>query len=652
MSSLPSFFPHARVRSGQDQLIQDLNTAFSAKKILLAHAPTGLGKTAAALSVAVQHALEKKKRIFFLTNRHTQHKIAIDTLRAMNEKLVMENKIVMEKKNQGDSESTKEPPKNTFPQIITSASLIGKRWLCSQDVQGLYANEFFEYCKTIVEKGECEFYSRARTINKGLQVEAKNVVGKLRQEGVVSTEQVTSMSTTAKMCSYEIALEVAKKALVIIGDYSYIFNPHVRNTLFSKMDLQLEEVILIVDEGHNLPSRIMDLLSSSLTTFMLKNGIQEAQKFRYKRVGGWLQEINRVFLEFAEVLPQERKEILVKKEDFIEKVHSYTQQDYDELINSLEIAAADIRERQKKSFLGGIAAFLEAWKEEEEGYVRIFGEKEGKFDRFFALTHSCLDPSTITKAIFERVAAGVLMSGTLKPTSRYKDLLGIGERAVEQEYSSPFPPENKLSLIIPETTTKYSLRGEAMYQKIAEKCSELASLIPGNVAFFFPSYEVCQSIGRYITTPKKILWEKNNLRKEEKEQFLTEFKAHNALGAVLLGVVGANFAEGIDLPGNFLNGVVIVGLPLARPDLYTNALIAFYNRQFGRGWEYGYVYPAMTKCIQGAGRCIRSETDKGAVIFLDERFAWEQYFNCFPREGLRVSKKYGGMIRDFFEDFK
>ena len=75
------FFPHKEVREGQSDFIIDLEDAFSNGKILLAHAPTGLGKTASALSVAVQYAIANDKKIFFLTNRHTQHRIAVDTLK-------------------------------------------------------------------------------------------------------------------------------------------------------------------------------------------------------------------------------------------------------------------------------------------------------------------------------------------------------------------------------------------------------------------------------------------------------------------------------------------------------------------------------------------------------------------------------------------
>ena len=88
---------------------------------------------------------------------------------------------------------------------------------------------------------------------------------------------------------------------------------------------------------------------------------------------------------------------------------------------------------------------------------------------------------------------------------------------------------------------------------------------------------------------------------------------------------------------------------LARPSLKTKEVIKYYENKFARGWDYGYTYPAINKCLQSAGRCIRSETDKGAVIYLDERFAWHNYFCCFPREGLIVSKDYEKLLEQFFD---
>jgi len=103
------------------------------------------------------------------------------------------------------------------------------------------------------------------------------------------------------------------------------------------------------------------------------------------------------------------------------------------------------------------------------------------------------------------------------------------------------------------------------------------------------------------------------------------------------------------LPGDYLKAVVIVGLPLSPPDVETKALIEYYNKKYGRGMDYAYIFPAITKCMQGAGRCIRSETDEGVVIFLDERFAWPQYSRCFPPDyNLKITRNYAEEIKKFF----
>src|SRR3989344_801400 len=611
VSSARNFFPYGTIRDGEKEFIDDLGQVFREHKILLAHAPTGLGKTASALAVALQEALKNKKKVFFLTNRHTQHKIVVDTLKEIKEKTGIN---------------------------VSCVDLVGKRWMCSQEIAGVFGNDFNEFCKAIVEKGECEFYNNVRS-SKGLTVEAKVLANELDRP--LHNEELVAASKEKKMCSYEIALAVAKKATVFIGDYYYLFNPFIQPALFTKLEIEMEDVIVIVDEGHNLPSRIMDMMSDNLTTSMLMNAVVEAKKFSYEGVIFWLQELVRILNKLSGTDEQ-----LIEKESFINEVKTIV--NYDELVEELNLAAAEIRKKQRRSYLGSIAEFLESWKNHDDGFTRILSEQKGKQGSILVLSHSCLDPGVITKSVFLRVHCGVLMSGTLNPTFMYKDILGI-DKGIRKEYSSPFPVENKLNLIVPETSTKYSIRGEAMFKKIAEKCSHFCRLIPGNVAIFFPSYDLRDKVGLHFNSTKEKFWEKNGMTKEEKEFFLAKFKSAKDKGGVLLGVNGANFAEGVDFPGDLLKGVIVVGLPLARPDLRTKEIMKYYDKKFGCGWDYGYVYPAMSKCFQSAGRCIRSETDKGAVIYLDERFAWKNYFDCFPREGLIVSKDYEKLLRDFFK---
>jgi DNA excision repair protein ERCC-2 len=611
------FFPHETIRPSQKDLVEDIDKAIENKKVILAHAPTGLGKTASALSVAMYHSFKSKerKKVIFLTNRHTQHQIAIKT-------------IAMIKKKLGEN--------------IISVDLIGKRWMCNQEISGVFGNDFGEFCKALVDKGECDYYLKVKDKSK-LTVEAKAKVLDLAKSGPYNSEQMVKICKDSEMCSYEVSLALGKGADLIIGDYYYAFNPFVQTTLFNKLDIDFENVILIVDEAHNLPGRVADMLSSNLSTLMLNYSVLEARKFHYKGLIYWIQELNRILLDLA-VFSKNEKEKKVDCDDFINRVKKIVA--YDQLVNELEIASDEVRKKQKKSYLGSIAKFLESWKGESVGFTRIISEKNSKQGPQIVLKYSCLDPSIITRDVFSKVHSAILMSGTLKPTFMYKDLLGISD-GVEKEYGSPFPRKNKLSLIVPRTSTKYSVRGDAMYQKIADICQDLSFKIKGNVALFFPSYFFRDEVCKYIKSEKTLLWERSGMSKEEKEMFLADFEKHKEKGAVLFGVTGANFAEGVDFAGDLLNGVVIIGLPLARPDLKIKETISYYDKKFGQGWNYGYTFPAMNKCMQSAGRCIRSETDRGIVIYLDERFAWKNYYDCLPREGIIVAKEYDKFLNRF-----
>jgi len=231
-----------------------------------------------------------------------------------------------------------------------------------------------------------------------------------------------------------------------------------------------------------------------------------------------------------------------------------------------------------------------------------------------------------------------------------EEILGF-DNVDEREYPSPFPTENKLSMVIPETTTKYTERNPAMYQQIAKNLARVVNNVPGNSAVFFPSYYLRDEVDRYFNgiCTKTTFIEMPGMSKIEKQEMLEKFKGYKRTGAVLMGVAAANFAEGIDLPGDLLKSVVVVGLPLQKPDLETKELIDYYDNKYQKGWEYGYTFPAITKCLQSAGRCIRSETDRGVIVFLDERYAWPNYRKYFPPDwNITITKLYEDRIKQFF----
>ncbi len=600
-------FSHDAIRPSQKELVETVSSALKAKKHVLAHAPTGLGKTAAVLCPALELALEKDLTIFFLTSRHTQHKIVLET-----------SKKIMEKNNIH----------------FSVASLIGKKWMCAQEnVQNMPSGDFAEYCKSLVEADQCEFYTNARGKNNFV---AQKVLADLKADSPLPSETVMLRCIQDKVCPYELSLMLAEESKVIVADYFYLFNPHIRDALFGKIKKKLENAIIIVDEGHNLPGRCRDLLTFRLSNKLMKLAIQEAKKNQLDDTVLVLVEIQDVLNKLGDNLKDER---LVKKEQFFDPLNKF--KPYDEIVAELELAADMVREAQKTSHIGSVVKFLEEWKADSTGSARIISRK----DMFVTLSIRCLDPAILTKEVFDNCYSAIVMSGTLSPTSMYADVLGLN--GISKSFPSPFPEQNRLSMIVPRTTTKFTLRSERQYKEIAAICADIANKAPGCVMIFFPSYRMRDDVAKFFAEEyeKGILYESPGMDKEEKQLLLDKFA--KSKGA-LLAVAAGSFGEGIDLPG-IVKAVIVVGLPLDRPDLETTELISYYDKKFGKGWEYGYTLPAMTKCIQNAGRCIRSEKDRGVLVFLDERYAWPRYKVYFPPEWtMKILPDYEEEIARFF----
>jgi len=613
-------FPHDKIRDIQDTVVSDVYEAIKNKQNIIIHAPTGIGKTASVLAPALSFAMNRDLVVFFLTSRQTQHKIAVDTLKQI-------------KKKYGDN--------------FGVADIIGKKWMCLQELEALNSGDFIDYCKKLRDEDQCEFYLNTRKKSMSPTIVAEQNLNELKVIGPLHVEEVIENCKKPKLCPYEMTSLLAKDAKVIIADYNTIFNSSIRDSLFSRINKKLEQCIIIADEGHNLPSRARELLTAKLSTFIIDRAIKEASKYEFYNILSILKNIKDVFNELGFDLNFNKEEKLVRIYELIDKINENG--NYDEYVNELNNTGDLIKEKQKQSFVGSIGKFLEAWLNEDNGFARVLSKDF--INNNLTLNYRCLDPSLITKDVIERSYATIIMSGTLTPTFMYKDILGFNNNTIEKVYGNPFPKNNRLCLIVPETTTKFTRRNDEEYARIAEVCNKIIGKIPGNAALFFPSYDLRDKVYKnlYNICTKKFIIEKQNLSKEEKEKILEEFKQHKDEGAVLLAVSTGNFGEGIDLPGDFLKGVIIVGLPLEKPDLETKELIDYYEEKYGKGFDYGYIFPAITKCLQNAGRCIRTETDRGVIVFLDERFAWENYLRCLPVDmGFKITKLYEGRIEKFF----
>ncbi len=646
---LKILFPYSGIREGQKEFLEDVYKSVNEGKILLAHAPTGIGKTAASLGGTLKYALDNNKTIFFLTPKHTQHEIVIETLKKIKERYNLN---------------------------FLAVDIIGKQWMCLYpDVEDLSTNEFNEFCKAKKEYEECEFYKNAHKRNE----DSIEGIKKRIKESIMHSEEVKILCKKHNICPYEILIDIAKDANVITCDYFHIFSKPIRNAFLERIEKDLNDAIIIVDEAHNLPERARELLSHSLSEFTIERAAKEAENIGRDDLQECVLNLKKILTMFGKDIKDEENEIFIERQRFIEAIEKgirtkFSDYSYDDFLNDIDYTGEEILKLRNKyrSYLKTIAKFLDEWKKTDDGFVRILKrelkkDNTEKYKDHFSLHYNCLDPSILTKEIFDNCHSAVLMSGTLIPVEMYKTILGIDDkRAVMKQYKSPFPKENKMVIIVNGLTTKYQMRSEEMFKKYAVKICKILEYIKRNVAVFFPSYKILEYVSSFMRYEKNennkntcksikpLLIEQQEMTKEDRFELYRKLEIFKDKGgAVLCGVVGGSLSEGIDYANNLLDAVLIVGLPLDNPDLEVKALIEYYDRKFNAGWKYGYIYPAMNKVVQAAGRCIRSSSDKGVIVLMDERYKWPNFSKCLPPDFAPIiTTKPEIYVSKFFEKFE
>jgi DNA excision repair protein ERCC-2 len=245
---------------------------------------------------------------------------------------------------------------------------------------------------------------------------------------------------------------------------------------------------------------------------------------------------------------------------------------------------------------------------------------------------TCCDAAEMLKSSYADYAHTVGFSATLKPFEYYRRLCGLEENILTEEYISTFPRENRKLLIIPQISSKYSDRARS-YPRIAATIHKIAALKRGNYFIFLPSFEFLERLLEIFIVPEgfDILRQRRGMTYDAVNDVLEKLKEGNR-AHFLFAVQGGIFSEGLDYPGNMAIGVFIVGPPLPNFDLERETMKRYYEEKFSHGFDYAYTYPAMAKAIQAAGRLIRSETDKGIIILMDNRFMQPSFVKCMPKD--------------------
>ena len=206
-------------------------------------------------------------------------------------------------------------------------------------------------------------------------------------------------------------------------------------------------------------------------------------------------------------------------------------------------------------------------------------------------------------------------------------------------FPSPFPPSTRAILIVDGVTTRYRERSKHL-PEIARVITAAARMVRGNYAVYLPSYTYLRQLEAHIHDRDLEIYRdsrgmNDSLRQgilSRMSQPLADAGSYRAPRArLLLAVQGGSFAEAVEWPAGILQGVFVVGPGLPRVGFEQEQLKGYYQRRYGSGFAYAYLYPGMARVIQSAGRLIRRDTDRGVVLVIGSRFAEPTYSRALPR---------------------
>ncbi len=596
-------FPFHTPRPGQQSIIDDVSRALEQREHLLVEAPTGLGKTAAALFPVLRHALQNDLRVYVLTAKNLQQRMATRVLDLLN--------------RDGGFRSLQMRAKG---RMCANGEVLCHEEYCS------YARDYFG------------------------KLQQSRVLDTLYQEHPhLAPDIIFEAAKRATVCPFEVSLELGRRAQAVVCDYNYAFDPYVGLSDFSA-EGDLSNTILVIDEIHNLVPRGRGYYSPTLSA---ADARKAAEQISHNSLGASAligARLERLSLDLAEViedavdgeiqadaLPRGQRDLMVEA-SFPEEQLWALRPAFDRLfVEYLE------HRRETKSF------------RPEDPFVQLYFDllrffntmvlSSAASDSSFSHCHErsgndrrlrilCKDASKYLGAIINRCHSVVGLSATLSPNEFYRDLLGFDEaRTVCTSEGNPFPADHRKLAIDATVSTKYRDR-QSHYQRIADRLGAFADAVPGNCLALFPSYAFLAEVdARLPQLPNKRTLIQQRADTEAQRNQILETLENELFGQVLLlAVAGGVFAEGVDYPGDMLKAVVVISPCLPSVSLEQKLLQNYFDERFDRGFEYSFVVPGMTRVVQAAGRLIRSSTDRGVIVLMGKRFRSKLYQRHMPRD--------------------
>lgn len=572
-------------RPGQEEISDAVQEALNASEPILVEAPTGLGKTAAMLHGALKHCISTDRQLFWATSRNTQQRGVRETVARFLQR--------------------------GLP--LRSASVIAKEKMCLNDVVA---------CRPDLCPYAEDYYDK---LHDGGALNAARSLPSL------TPSEAMRLGEAHQVCPFQLTLDAAATADVVIGDTNYAFSPRGRLKRWFGDDPAASWVV-IADEFHHLVERARGYGSPSLSLQLLD------------AASTWLEEQPGVGFAFHELIEDLRDAFTgaISTKSGPEHDDGYlvslTPEPWTSLASRIDDLAYDYALIRAEStepaaddpwlrFSRDVVHFAERLSTLDPDTVPIVQRRDGDT----RLKLLCLSPHHLLKPQFEALGGIAGCSATLTPSTFFCETLGLPGDTQLHSTGSPFPAERRLVLLAPRVSTLYRDR-QTHRPMTAELLSECLSAVPGHCVVYFPSFQMLHDITESLDVGDRLLLRQHPaMSEEDREQWMNSLRQHKK-AVVLAAVVGGIFAEGIDLPSGALDGVFIVGPALPPIGLERTLIRDHYQSAYGKGFEYASLIPGMTKVVQAAGRLIRRSSDRGAIVLIGKRFRWREYRAMLPAD--------------------
>ena len=664
------FFPYEEPYPNQREAMDRVANALDRGQDVLFEGAPGTGKTLSALVPALEHARERDRTVVITTNVHQQMRQFVEDARAITREepiraVVFKGKSSMCHIDVDYQEC--QTLRDTTREMVETESEVRElesrqRELLAESREGdAGAAEARESVMDELDELEAEIdeYETANVCahyRNNLVEDTDEFFGWLFED-VRTPEDVYAYADERELCGYELLKEGMEGVDLVVCNYHHLLDPNIREQFFRWIDRDPSEIITVLDEAHNVEDAARDHATRTLTENTLDAALDELTESDDSRS----EAAANVVRAFRDALVETRDDALGvgrresvgenwedlsianddRRDDLtLAFLRNYEGKGIDtETELAVQLGQA-LDEEYERRYRDGetttrtecqtlqVARFVSTWMEEgtELGqYPVVSVRRDGAADEVYgrAELYTCI-PRRVTEALFDEVAASVLMSATLRPFDVTKDVLGL-EDVASLAYEMGYPEANRRTFAVDTPPLFASERNDPETQEtVAALLRDAIRFTPGNTLAFFPSYAEAERYHErlagadhgtlYLDGPG-----------EDEEDLRREFVESD--DATLFTSLWGTLAEGVSFDGDDARTVVVVGVPYPHLSDRMEAVQDAYNRAFANrdrsrdaGWAYAVEIPTIRKTRQALGRVVRGPEDFGVRILADRRY--------------------------------